>query len=1052
MAVLPEYGTSAATAVAKDMEHSFPNVSIGLMVGIGGGAPTQNNDIRLGDIVVGTARNGQSSVVQYDFRKAVQGQSFQQTGLLNQPPWRLSTAVKGLQARHRKNGHQIEETISDILDDYPNLKSEYARPNLDSDRLYVSSVVHPSMAEGPCAEVCGHDPSKLVGRPARAVGKLVVHYGTIASANQVMKDALIRDKLAIENNFLCFEMEAAGLSNTLPCLVIRGICDYSDSHKNKAWQGYAAIAAAAYAKHLLNELSPLCSPTPAPTSTQLGNLEFAAEREHLIDERRTKLLESLTFDQIDARQMTIKRAHAKTCRWVVKSSQYLDWLDPTKRDTHHGFLWIKGKPGTGKSTLMKFISTTYRKKMQQNTLITFFFNARGEQLEKSTTGMYRSLLFQLIESFPQRETILDFPALKTPSNGTREWTIESLKDLFEEAVLNLENLSVACFIDALDECDENEIRDMVSFFEHLAEATTRKNISFQVCFSSRHYPYITISKAVSLILEGQQGHEDDIINYVSSELKIGDGKIAHQLRHDIQEKAEGVFMWVVLAVDILNKEHDGGRMHRLRQRLREMPGDLNTLFRDMLFRDLHHSDELLLCIQWVLFSKEPLSPEQLYFAILSGVEVDSTNALSDWDPEDVTADIMRRFILNSSKGLTEVTKSKIPTVQLIHESARDFLLKQDGLGQICSDFGSNFIGQCHERLKHCCINYIRVAASMEIGTTLPRATHWEANNLRVSAEKRLPFLRYATQQVLYHSDVAEEAGVSQAEFLQSFDLAGWITLNNLLEADEKRRHTPDASLLYILAEHNRANLINIQRSKLACFEIEEERYGAPILAALATGSYDAVHAFLTAYKEFHPNSLALKDFQITSHQHRTAWRATAHDFNFNARKGIFYYAFKLGNEMVTALLLELGETGDGVSDPRLRVPLSYAAEIGNVAMFQFILETGQFLTDQRDDDGMTALCHASRRGNHAIFKLLLETRRFDVENKDNNGRTPFSHASENGHHTIVKLMLKTCQIDMDSKWMTLDEHHSHTPQPVFIKKKSSFYLGLVESKRTLRIA
>ncbi|KAK2764112.1 nacht and ankyrin domain protein [Colletotrichum kahawae] len=1016
MAVLPEYGTLAATAVARDMLHSFPNVQIGLMVGIGGGAPTQNNDIRLGDIVVGTARNGQSSVVQYDFGKAVQGQRFQQTGLLNQPPWRLSTAVNGLQARHRRKGHQIEETISGILDDNPNLRSEYARPSLDSDKLYRSTVVHPSESEGPCAAVCGYDPSTLVERPARAVDKLVVHYGAIASATQVMKDALTRDKLAIENNFLCFEMEAAGLSNTLPCLVIRGICDYSDSHKNKAWQGYAAIAAAAYAKDLLYELSPLFSPSPAPTSSQSWTPAVAADGERLIDERKKQLLESLTFSQIDARQMTIKRAHARTCKWVLKSSEYLDWLDHAKRDTHHGFLWIKGKPGTGKSTLMKFVSTNYRKKMQQSTLITFFFNARGEQLEKSTVGMYRSLLFQLIEGFPQLWTFLDLPALMTPANGPREWTIDSLKDLFEEAVLNLENLSVTCFIDALDECDEDEIRNMVSFFEHIAEATTRKSVSFQVCFSSRHYPYITISKAVSLVLEGQQGHQDDIINYVSSELKIGDSKVAQQIRHELQEKASGVFMWVVLVVDILNKEYDGGRMHRLRQRLREIPGDLNTLFRDILIRDRHHRDELLLCIQWVLFAKEPLRPEQLYFAILSGVEVDSTEALSDWDPEDITADIMKRFILDSSKGLTEVTKSKMPTVQFIHESVRDFLLKHDGLSQIWSEFGSNFNGQCHERLKCCCMNYLNVAISMGIGKTLPHASSGEANTLREAAENRLPFLRYATQQVLYHCDAAEEAGVSQLDFLQSLNLSGWIILDNLFEKHRIRRHTHKASLLYILAEQNRAKLISIERSKLECFKVEEERYGAPIFAALATGSSDALHAFLTVHKEVNPNSLALKDFQTSSHQQRTTLIKPSREFTFTAKKGIFFNAFELGNTTVVALLLELGEAHIDVADPQFREAISHAARTGNLGICQFFLEIDQLNIDQKDKNGLTPFFHAVERGHDAIVRLLIETGRVDIDSKDKNGRTPLSLAAcRRNSRNLVKILLDSAEADVNSR-------------------------------------
>jgi len=83
-----------------------------------------------------------------------------------------------------------------------------------------------------------------------------IYYGLIASGNQLMKDALIQDTLAKEKEVLCFKMEAAGLMNHFPCLVIRGICDYADSHKNKEWQGYAAMAAAAYAKDLLYRIAP----------------------------------------------------------------------------------------------------------------------------------------------------------------------------------------------------------------------------------------------------------------------------------------------------------------------------------------------------------------------------------------------------------------------------------------------------------------------------------------------------------------------------------------------------------------------------------------------------------------------------------------------------------------------------------------------------------------------------------------------------------------------------------------------------------------------------
>jgi nucleoside phosphorylase len=260
IAILPggEYGITSAAIVARDMLHSFPNVRIGLMVGIGGGAPSQKHDIRLGDIVVSEPRDGIGGVFQYDFGKTIQGQSFHTTGFLNQPPTVLRTAVNGIKAQYKRKGHGFEEAIIKILDDNPRLRQEYKRPGLESDRLYQSGVIHPPNDDSTCAEVCGNDPSHLVSRSERTKEEdnPAIHYGLIASANQLMKDALIRDRLASEKDVLCFEMEAAGLMNHFPCLVIRGICDYSDSHKNKEWQGYAAMAAAAYAKDLLRRISP----------------------------------------------------------------------------------------------------------------------------------------------------------------------------------------------------------------------------------------------------------------------------------------------------------------------------------------------------------------------------------------------------------------------------------------------------------------------------------------------------------------------------------------------------------------------------------------------------------------------------------------------------------------------------------------------------------------------------------------------------------------------------------------------------------------------------
>ncbi|KAL0929340.1 uncharacterized protein CTRU02_215696 [Colletotrichum truncatum] len=261
IAVLPdgEYGTTSAAVVARGMLHSFPNVRIGLMVGIGGGAPSSKHDVRLGDIVVSSCKGGKGGVFQYDFGKVNQNRevSFEHMDFLDQPPTALRTAVNALKSQYEMKGYQLNTKIETALAKWPRLRKKYARPPLDSDRLYRSNVLRPTSSDG-CDSVCSKDLADLVYRHERDDddGNPAIHYGLIASSNQLMKNAIIRDKLAAEKGVLCFEMEAAGLMNHFPCLVIRGICDYSDSHKNKQWQGFAAMTAAAYATDILHQVPP----------------------------------------------------------------------------------------------------------------------------------------------------------------------------------------------------------------------------------------------------------------------------------------------------------------------------------------------------------------------------------------------------------------------------------------------------------------------------------------------------------------------------------------------------------------------------------------------------------------------------------------------------------------------------------------------------------------------------------------------------------------------------------------------------------------------------
>lgn len=253
-----QYGLVSASTAARDMVRSFPNVRIGLMVGIGGGAPSRKHDIRLGDVVVSSPGIGSGGVLQYDYGKTIQDEQFSIGGYLNQPPQFMLTALSVLDAHYESEGHDINGMINGVLARKPRIRAKYGRPEPDTDRLYKSSFKHVASDGIDCEEACGTDELKLVSRMERPKeeNNPAIHYGLIASANQLMKDAQMRDKLSAETDVLCFEMEAAGLMNHFPCLVIRGICDYSDTHKNDKWQGYAAMVAAAYAQDLLSRIIP----------------------------------------------------------------------------------------------------------------------------------------------------------------------------------------------------------------------------------------------------------------------------------------------------------------------------------------------------------------------------------------------------------------------------------------------------------------------------------------------------------------------------------------------------------------------------------------------------------------------------------------------------------------------------------------------------------------------------------------------------------------------------------------------------------------------------
>lgn len=324
-------GTQSAATVATRMKAKFTSIRFGLMVGIGGGVPSAGFDIRLGDVVISQPYQQHGGVVQYDFGKTVSGGQRIRTGWLNAPPPVLLSAIVEQQARQIRRQSNLESHLSRFKRQ-PYFSREAAGPDV----LFQAEYEH---AGGPTCELCAN--AMKIWRPGRPGTGVGLHYGTIASGNQVIKDGVRRDQISKElGGVMCFEMEAAGLMNDLPCLVIRGICDYADSHKNKTWQPYAAATAAACAKDILSIVPGVPGPftaRPRP-ATESGKSRIEIKLDQLMKELQlgykfpAQFVHDLKTDLIDDNitEVDVEENRDFIDEWL-RTTEEDGWLDERER-------------------------------------------------------------------------------------------------------------------------------------------------------------------------------------------------------------------------------------------------------------------------------------------------------------------------------------------------------------------------------------------------------------------------------------------------------------------------------------------------------------------------------------------------------------------------------------------------------------------------------------------------------------------------------------------------------------------------------------------------
>ncbi|RFU78635.1 ankyrin repeat-containing [Trichoderma arundinaceum] len=1006
IAVLPngEYGLTSAASVARDMLHSFPNIRIGLMVGIGGGAPSWKHDIRLGDVVVGVPSNGMSSVIQYDFGKAIQGQRFQETGLLNNPPPVLLAAVNGLMAQHESEGNQLEKAVNNIIDQKPRLRKSYKQPAAITDRLYRSHVIHPPRDGAGCAAACGDDPLDLITRSERSDDddSPAIHYGLIASANTLMKDALIRDALIAKKDVLCFEMEAAGLMNHFPCLVIRGICDYSDSHKNKEWQGYAAMTAAAYARDLLYRIVPnrlevekkisdmiFGNPPIAKSIRQTlivgidlhgvteKHLQIAKEQYQILKDREKERLSQteqtchqlfrLTANDKDATYEWYKdRVQERiegTCMWLLNHESFQWWLQQES-----GPLVVTADPGCGKSVLAKYLIDDG---LPRSATICYFFFKDNDQ--NTVRQALCALLHQL---FSQRPFLIKhaIPQYQRNGKGLINST-ESLWKILQNSTSDPHAGSVIIVLDALDECLESEAADLIENLKRQFRNGQLSHGKLKYLLTSRPYEQVifkfydlltafpniripgeeesgTISQEVSYVITHR-------VNQLSEKHRLSP-QIKSYLEKRIQKTPQRTYLWVYLVFDYLEREYFKKTEKGIESIIATLPESVNEAYEKILNRSKEHPI-VRKALNIILASSRPLTLSEMNTALNVENTIQSFHDLDLEDEDDF------KLRLRSWCGLfISIHHGK---VYFLHQTAREFLLV--GLApSIPTELRwqhSISIHDAHTVLAEVCVFYLDLYNSIDTNSKVRPPAYIDK------------LLDYAAKYWGVHfrqARITDDAAIVSSALRicdpgsQSYSI--WFGIFWPTVYMEPTEH---ATGLIVASYFGHYALVKLLLEQGAEIEEKDTTYGrTPLLWATIEG-----HETLVSLLLEEGANVEVKD---------------------ESNLSPLFYAME-GNKNIVKLLLKAGANIEA-KDEEGMTPLILAVDNMDETIVRLLLENGANI-EAEDEMGRTPLLRAARYADEAMINLLLENgSNLGAESKD--GQTLLS--SEIGVEVIVKLLLE----------------------------------------------
>nr|XP_036586253.1 ankyrin repeat-containing protein [Colletotrichum truncatum]KAF6796660.1 ankyrin repeat-containing protein [Colletotrichum truncatum] len=705
---------------------------------------------------------------------------------------------------------------------------------------------------------------------------------------------------------------------------------------------------------------------------------------------REECMKSLAFEELHSRHNGIELAAHGTCQWLLEHKNLLEWKRFCK-----DMLWIKGKPGSGKSTLLKFALEKVPPLCDAKTVvISFFFHGRGYELQRSLLGLFRSLLYQLLDKVPGAlsDLIDDFNhyCITMGEPGIKwNWHIGKLKSFFRSSLMRiLERRSVLLFIDALDECGEESAVELIEYLTDLLSDCKNMKFTFGVIFSCRHFPIIEIKNGWTIVPEEE--NDVDIDTYVQRKITADQNSSIQSL---ITSRAQGVFMWARIVVDQVNRmKRRGEPAGEIEREIKRTPKELNALY-DELLRNVEDSEVTIRLMQWVCFSTRPLTTYELPWAMaIDPYNSDQTLGSCQQSDEFITEDKMFNRITSLSCGLAEIVPGEglsggLGIIQFIHQSVKDHMVEQ-GLSRLnrTESIDGLLAPNTNGLLCLICIGYFNMIMSSRLGP------------FDKDYATKFPFLEYATTSIVPHLKFSESGVISPEVFLKALHWPSnslvelWVSANNNTKKDLRERLEDGANLVHITAKFELVNLLSeiLLGDCEVSIDYKDNSGRTPLFYAAGEGNEKTMRALLETGKV---------DADSRDNEGRTplSWAAQG------------------GLEAVVKALLETGKVDADSRDNDGQTPLSWAAIVGHEAVVQTLLVTGKVDADSRENEGRTPLSWAAQGGFEAVVKTLLETGKVNADSRDNDGRTPLSLAAEEGHEAVVKTLLETSKVDVNSR-------------------------------------